>query len=91
MYESRYFAGFRFPFVPQTVTLRSQEPEVPLPDPELLRVHFAVASILHVSGLGARLNAFLDSEFWEGVHGSAKADSSTDLAALVERRMLIGT
>ncbi|MBE3045399.1 hypothetical protein IMZ48_23190 [Candidatus Bathyarchaeota archaeon] len=63
---------------------------MPLPDPEFLRVHFVIALILHVSGIGRRLDAFLDPEFWEGVHGAAKADGSTDLAALVERRMLIG-
>lgn len=90
MYETRYFADLELTSVPQTVVLRSRESEVPLPDPEFFRVHFVVASILHVSGFGARINAFLDPEFWEGVHGAAKADGSTDLGALVEKRMLIG-
>lgn len=79
------------PRVPSTVRLRSHEANISaLPHPELLRAHFAVASILHVSGLGSRIWAALDTEFWEGAHGAAAADGSTDLAALVQRRMLIG-
>ncbi|SPO06347.1 uncharacterized protein DNG_09036 [Cephalotrichum gorgonifer] len=76
--------------VPETATMRSQDPKVPLPRPEFFQVHFTVASILDVTGLGARMNAFLDPEFWEEAHGHAKADGSTDLATLVERKMLIG-
>lgn len=90
MFETRYFTDLRFSSVPQNVVLRSQESGVPLPHPEFLHVHFVVASILHVSGIGRRLDAFLDPEFWEGIHGAAKADGSTDLAALMERWMLIG-
>ena len=89
MFETQYFTDVRFS-VPQQVVLRPQDSRVPLPDPEFLRVHFAVASILHVSGIGRRLEAFLDPEFWVEVQGTAKADGSTDLAAFVERRMLIG-
>lgn len=88
-YRVHAFAGE--PHVPSTITLRSNEPAVSLPRPELLRAHFAVASILQVSGLGARIWAALDTEFWEdAAHGPTAADGSTDLAALVGRRMLIG-
>lgn len=75
--------------MPQTLVLRSHQPEVPLPHRELLRTHFVVASILHVSGLGEQMSALLDPEFWDGAHGAASADGSTDLAGLVEKRMLI--
>ena len=76
--------------IPNVVTLQSREPAVPLPRADFLRARFTIASILQVSGIGARIREFLDPEFWNGVHGAVEGEGSTDLAALVKRRMLIG-
>lgn len=64
---------------------------MPLPRPEFLGAHFAVASILYVSGLGERMNALLDPEFWGGAQVTAEPNGSTDLAGLVEACLPMGS
>ena len=63
---------------------------VDLPRGEFLRTHFAVAAMLQVSGVGARINEYLNQGFWDGAHGPAETDGSTPLAELVAKRLLIG-
>ena len=76
--------------LPSTVSFSTNDSAVPTPHQDLLRAHFAVASILAVSGVGARINKYLEEVSWENVHGQTKSDGSTPLAELVKKKLLIG-
>jgi hypothetical protein len=40
---------------PATVPLHHHDPSIPLPDPELIRLHFQIAQILDTSGIRHKL------------------------------------
>jgi len=64
--------------VPETVTFQQHDPLVPMPDPDFLRLHFQVAKILNVSGIGQMIEAAC----WEDktqIPSDIASDGSTNL------------
>lgn len=74
-------------FLPHRVNLQQHDPSVPMPDPAFLRVHFQVAKILDVSGVGQRIK----DACWESnnqVVAGLAPDGSTDVEHALNVKML---
>lgn len=69
------------------ITLEQHDPSVPMPDPAFLRVHFQVAQILAVSGIGHRIEEACEEES----RGPANLapDGSTDIERVLNLKMLL--
>lgn len=67
-------------FIPEVVefTQHSTGQSVPMPNPNLLRVHYIVAKILDVSGLGDIIDRTL-ADGQSFLFGNIAPDGSTDL------------
>jgi hypothetical protein len=66
--------------------LRKRRHEVPLPDPHYLRIHAAVAGIMHMSGAGRFFGELLDKFGNQG--GSSAVRSWEEFEKVVERANL---
>lgn len=77
------------PAIPPTVTFtqHSLGQLVPLPNPNLLRVHFIVAKILSVSGIGDSIDRAL-SDCSSLLYHNISPDGSTDLGHVLSLRLL---
>ncbi|KAI5310237.1 hypothetical protein KEM55_000143 [Ascosphaera atra] len=67
------------------VRLVSHDDRVPLPNPELLKVHAAIANILHASGRGLEYDSFLD-KYPDSESGNSSVlapDGSSDVAKML--------
>lgn len=84
-YRIKTFRGFRtgaHSLLPAsgTVVFTAHDGRFPLPSPELLKLHCAVANILHASGMAEQIDKLLDDN--DAIGGFAP-NGSTDLAALL--------
>ncbi|KAL2126821.1 hypothetical protein VTI74DRAFT_180 [Chaetomium olivicolor] len=73
--------------IPQIVTLQQHDSSVPMPDPDFFRLHFEVAKILKMSGIGPKIIG----AFWEQTASERNIapDGSTDLGRLLSAKMLM--
>ncbi|KAI3534466.1 hypothetical protein CSPX01_12083 [Colletotrichum filicis] len=71
----------------EVMTLVSSDNSIPLPKPEFFNVHYRIAKILYVSGIGARIEAEIEDSQSDPVNLSP--DGSTDLESILCRKMLI--
>jgi len=69
------------------ITLEQHDPSVPMPDPAFLRVHFQVAQILAVSGIGRRVEEACEAEYY--VPANLAPDGSTDIESVLNLKMLL--
>ncbi|KAK2031339.1 hypothetical protein LX32DRAFT_681176 [Colletotrichum zoysiae] len=69
------------------MTLVSSNDAFPLPDPDYLWVHYQITQILAVSGIGAKIEAEIKASQEDPT--TPNPDGSTDLGAIVCRKMLI--
>ncbi|KAK3933796.1 hypothetical protein QBC46DRAFT_401240 [Diplogelasinospora grovesii] len=73
--------GYMASHIPTTVTLVQHDPSVPMPDPNLLRVHFQIAKILHVSGIGLKIDSvWNEDKSWSAYNPNIAPDGSTDIS-----------
>lgn len=59
---------------------------MPLPNREYLLVHFRIAEILDVSGVGKKIEDALDEGLLDAEN--MKPDGSTDIGSILSRKML---
>ncbi|KAJ0321854.1 hypothetical protein COL5a_009038 [Colletotrichum fioriniae] len=71
----------------KVMTLVSSDNSIPLPKPEFFRVHYRIAKILYVSGIGARIEAEIEDS--QSDPENLSPDGSTDLESILFRKMLI--
>ncbi|KAK1967176.1 hypothetical protein LY78DRAFT_576915 [Colletotrichum sublineola] len=67
--------------------LRSSDNNFPLPDPDYFRVHYTIAKILDVSGIGEEIEAEISASRLDPEN--LNPDGSTDLGAILCRKMLM--
>ena len=56
------------------------------PDPDFLAAHLAIANILAVSGIGAKIDHYLSQ--YELNDGNVEHDGSTDLGSMISWRLM---
>lgn len=69
--------------VPQTITLRSNDPASPPPSPGYLDIHLRIARILESSGVGRKVLQTLRDDHPYGVDPCG----GTDLGEIIARRV----
>ncbi|KAK1973642.1 hypothetical protein LZ30DRAFT_732563 [Colletotrichum cereale] len=69
------------------MTLVASSNSFPLPDPEFFWVHHQIAQILEVSGIGAKMEAEVEASRRDPAN--LHPDGSTDLGAILSRKMLM--
>lgn len=76
-------------YIPPAVTFKQHCPEqsIPMPDPNLLRVHYIVTQILLESGLGDSIDSALDDSR-SLLCDNIAPDGSTDLGYILRSVML---
>lgn len=70
---------------PATVTLHHQDPSTPLPNPELIRLHFQIAQILDTSGIRRKLETA--SQEVDRTPSNLANDGPTNLERVLSLRM----
>jgi hypothetical protein len=70
---------------PATVTLHHHDPSIPLPDPELIRLHFQIAQILDTSGIRQKLEEACQED--DRTPSNPASDGSTNLERVLSLRM----
>jgi len=73
--------------IPNQIALTSKDPSVPLPNPGFLWVHFRVAEILEVSGLGRAIIDAVEQGTWDPEN--LDPGGSSDIGSILSRKMLI--
>ncbi|KAK3940786.1 hypothetical protein QBC46DRAFT_312764 [Diplogelasinospora grovesii] len=74
--------------VPEIITLTSNDLSIPLPDPKYLWVHFRIAEVLEVSGVGKTIADALEKEAWDPEN--IEPNGSSDIGSILSRKMLTG-
>ncbi|WDK11428.1 hypothetical protein CGRA01v4_02707 [Colletotrichum graminicola] len=69
------------------MTLVASRDSFSLPDPEFFSVHYQITQILEVSGIGAKMEAEIEAS--ERDPANLNPDGSTDLGAIISRKMLM--
>lgn len=68
--------------------MTSNDPSVPLPNPKYFWVHFRVAEILEISGIGEKITDAMENEDWDPEN--IEPSGSTDIGSILSRKMLMG-
>ncbi|KAK1993106.1 hypothetical protein LX36DRAFT_693887 [Colletotrichum falcatum] len=71
----------------EVMTLVSSDNHFPLAEPEFFRVHYQIAKILQLTGIRQRFHAELNAFKYDPGHLSP--DGSTDVGAILHRRLLV--
>lgn len=66
--------------LPRTITFSQHDPSYALPSPELLKVHAAIAAIIHASGQGGYIDKAIQGL---GETSALAKDGSTDISSLL--------
>ncbi len=61
---------------------------MPLPDPTYLWVHYRIAEILEVSGIGRKIEDAWEQETWDPEN--IDPNGSTEIGSIMARKMLMG-
>lgn len=73
--------------LPDIITLTSNGTDVPPPNDKFLFLHFRIAEILAVSGVGEKIEAALNESCLDV--DSIRPDGSTDIGSILSRKMLM--
>ncbi|KAL7627193.1 hypothetical protein AAE478_003969 [Parahypoxylon ruwenzoriense] len=74
--------------VPDVITLASNDPSVPLPNPKYFWVHFRIAEILDASGIREKIEDAWEKEAWDSEN--IEPSGSIDIGSILSRKMLMG-
>ncbi|KAI2626518.1 hypothetical protein GGR54DRAFT_637090 [Hypoxylon sp. NC1633] len=80
------YVSFYDTLAPKIVTLKSRDPSVQLPNPAYIWVHYRIAEILDVSGIGKKIEDTWKECIWDP--DNIEPYGSTDIGSVLSRKML---